>query len=400
MQALDLAAAAGFAMRASKGDFMSAHCCAPSAPAARSVDPRFRAALWIALAVNAAMFAVEIAAAARSGSVSLLADAIDFFGDAANYALSLAVIALPLAVRARAALFKAACMGGFGVFVLARAAWALQAGTAPQPLTMGAVALAALVANAGVAVLLYAFRTGDANMRSVWICSRNDALGNLAVGLAALGVFGTGSAWPDLAVAALMALLAITGAWTVLRQAWRSTVHAPSCGMRERGRAGTQPSMSRAAGILKFSRRVAITVSARKHSSAHRKHTTPSRKPPIAHTLTRNDAVSPRNSTMMVSPIRKAQVVSSAMQPLASRPRMRSCASSAEARARNAASRDSSARSSSCRPRSMMRASRPATAPIIPDTAVSRNTGATASWMPWVMLSLSSGQIMAGDYRP
>src|SRR5687768_1427826 len=121
---------------------MSAHCCPPSAPASRAADPRFRAALWIALSVNAAMFAVEIAAAARSGSVSLLADAIDFFGDAANYALSLAVIALPLAVRARAALFKAACMGAFGVFVLARAAWALQAGTAPQPLTMGAVALA------------------------------------------------------------------------------------------------------------------------------------------------------------------------------------------------------------------------------------------------------------------
>lgn len=202
---------------------MSASCCAPTQPA---VDPRFRRALWIALVVNAAMFAVEIAASVSSGSVSLLADAIDFFGDAANYALSLAVLAMPLAVRSRAAMVKAACMGAFGVLVLGRAAWALHAGTAPEPATMGVVALAALVANGGVAVMLYAFRAGDANMRSVWICSRNDAIGNVAVGLAALGVFGTGSAWPDLMVALFMAVLAITGASTVLRHAKAELQHA------------------------------------------------------------------------------------------------------------------------------------------------------------------------------
>lgn len=202
---------------------MSAHCCAPSRPA---VDPRFRKALWIALAVNAGMFVAEIAAAATSGSVSLLADAIDFFGDAANYALSLAVLGMALTVRSRAAVVKAACMGAFGVFVLGRAAWAATTGTAPEPVTMGAVGLLALAANVGVAVLLYAHRTGDANMRSAWICSRNDALGNLAVMLAAAGVFGTGSAWPDLAVAALMAVLAITGAGTVLRQARSELAHA------------------------------------------------------------------------------------------------------------------------------------------------------------------------------
>jgi Co/Zn/Cd efflux system component len=190
-------------------------CCAPEP----SVDPRFRRALWIALIVNAIMFAVEIATSVGAGSVSLLADAIDFFGDAANYALSLAVLAMPLATRSRSAIFKAACMGGFGVFVLLRAWWALRSGAAPEPVTMGAVAIVALVANAGVAVLLYAFRTGDANMRSVWICTRNDAYGNLAVGLAALGVFGTGTAWPDLIVAAFMAVLAITGAASVLRHA-------------------------------------------------------------------------------------------------------------------------------------------------------------------------------------
>jgi Co/Zn/Cd efflux system component len=165
------------------------------------------------------MFAVEIASGIGSGSVSLLADAIDFFGDAANYALSLAVLAMATPVRARAALVKAACMALFGVFVLGRAAWALQSGRVPEPVTMGVVATLALAANIGVAALLYRYREGDANMRSVWICSRNDAIGNVAVGVAALGVLGTGSALPDLVVAAIMAVLALTGAWSVLRQA-------------------------------------------------------------------------------------------------------------------------------------------------------------------------------------
>lgn len=195
---------------------MSASCCSCSPP---SVDPAYRRALWVALLVNASMFVVEVAAGWRAGSLSLLADAIDFFGDAANYGLSLAVLAMSLQVRARAALVKAACMAGFGIYVLARAAWALQSGVPPEPLTMGVVALLALAANAGVALMLYRYRGGDANMRSVWICSRNDAIGNVAVALAAVGVFGTGSAWPDLAVAAVMASLALTGAAAVLKQA-------------------------------------------------------------------------------------------------------------------------------------------------------------------------------------
>lgn len=195
---------------------MSASCCAPSAP---SPDPGYRRVLWIALAVNLVMFFVESAASWSSGSVSLLADAIDFVGDAANYGLSLAVLSMAATIRSRAAIVKAACMAAFGVFVLARAAWALQAGTPPEPVTMGAVAAVALLANVGVAVLLFRYRRGDANMRSVWICSRNDAIGNLAVGLAALGVLGTSAAWPDLLVATLMAVLAISGAAAVLRQA-------------------------------------------------------------------------------------------------------------------------------------------------------------------------------------
>ena len=199
---------------------MSATCCSDSACSAPpAVDPKYRRVLWLALALNALMFGVEFGASWLSGSVSLLADSIDFFGDAGNYAISLAVLGMSLAVRAKAALFKAACMGAFGVFVLGKALWSVQSGIAPEAITMGAVGLLALVVNGGVALMLYRFRAGDANMRSVWICSRNDALGNLAVMLAAVGVFGTGTAWPDLLVACVMAVLALSGAWTVLRQA-------------------------------------------------------------------------------------------------------------------------------------------------------------------------------------
>ena len=180
---------------------------------------RYRTILWIALVANGAMFAVEIAAGFRSGSVSLLADAIDFFGDAANYGVTLAVLSMGLAWRARAATLKGLSMLGFGVFVAGRTVWSAMQGVPPEALTMGVIAVVALAVNAGVAVMLYAFRQGDSNMRSVWLCSRNDAIGNVAVMLAALGVFGTGSAWPDLLVAGAMAALAITSGWSVLRHA-------------------------------------------------------------------------------------------------------------------------------------------------------------------------------------
>ena len=199
---------------------MSAHCCNHEpAPDQRGISPRYRKILWIALVVNLAMFIVEIAAGFSSGSTSLLADAIDFFGDAANYAVSLAVLSMALAWRARAALLKGTSMLVFGVFVLGRAVWAYTHGITPDAIEMGAIGSLALLANVGVAALLYAYRDGDANMRSVWLCTRNDALGNVAVMLAALGVFGTGAAWPDLIVAAVMAGLAITGGWAVVRHA-------------------------------------------------------------------------------------------------------------------------------------------------------------------------------------
>lgn len=193
--------------------------CSTETAASAALDPRWRRALWIALIVNAAMFVVELGAGLQAGSVSLLADAIDFAGDAVNYGLSLAVLSMALVWRSRAAWIKGASMFGYGLFVLGKAAWVLRSGSVPEPLTMGAVAFAAMLANVGVAVLLYTWRNGDANMRSVWICSRNDALSNVAVMLAAAGVFGTGSAWPDLAVAAVMAGLALTGGAQVMRHA-------------------------------------------------------------------------------------------------------------------------------------------------------------------------------------
>lgn len=199
---------------------MSAHCDHHAPQTEKIVNlSRYRQILWIALVVNFTMFLVEIGAGVQAGSLSLLADAADFAGDALNYAVSLAVLASALAWRARAAVFKAATMIGFGLYVLGSAVWSVWNGELPQAVTMGAVALLALAANVAVAWMLYAFREGDANMRSVWLCSRNDAIGNVAVLLAALGVFGTGSAWPDLVVASLMATLALHGGWTVLRQA-------------------------------------------------------------------------------------------------------------------------------------------------------------------------------------
>jgi Co/Zn/Cd efflux system component len=192
-----------------------------SAPASSDTlnSPRWRRALWIALIVNAAFFVGEIAAGAAAGSAALQADALDFFGDAANYAISLGVAGMALSWRSRAALLKGATMIGFAMWVLASTAWHAFHGTLPTAEVMGVVGVAALIANAGVAFMLYRFRTGDANMRSVWICSRNDAIGNLAVIFAAMGVFGTGTGWPDVIVAAIMGGLGLWGGWQIVSHA-------------------------------------------------------------------------------------------------------------------------------------------------------------------------------------
>ncbi len=207
---------------------MGAACCHHHPESTPRQSPRYRRVLWIALVFNAVMFVVELAAGHVADSSALFADAVDFFGDAANYAISLAVLGMSLTWRARAALLKGWTMAAFGVFVLAKAAYGAATGAAPEPATMGAVGSLALLANVSVATLLYAWRDGDANMRSVWLCTRNDVIGNVAVMAAALGVLGTGSAWPDLAVAAVMGLLALGAARTVVRRARGELRGAPA----------------------------------------------------------------------------------------------------------------------------------------------------------------------------
>jgi cation diffusion facilitator family transporter len=196
---------------------MSAACCQPDHKPPEV--PGYRRVLWIALGVNVAMFGVEVVAGLGAQSVSLLADAVDFLGDAANYAVSLFVLGLALKWRARAALLKALSMAAFGGGVLVVTASHAVAGTVPDAPTMGVVGVLALAANLGVAALLWRFRQGDSNMVAVWLCTRNDAIGNLAVMGAALGVFGTGTGWPDVVVGAIMASLALASSWRVLRQA-------------------------------------------------------------------------------------------------------------------------------------------------------------------------------------
>jgi Co/Zn/Cd efflux system component len=197
-------------------------CCAPpplDLGGSKKQDDAYRRVLWMVLAINAAMFAVEVIAGLVAGSAALQADALDFLGDAANCAISLLVVGMALRYRASAALAKGATMAAFGLWVIATVVWHAVHGTLPSALTMGTVGGAALLANVASFGLLWAYRHGDANMRSAWICTRNDVLGNLAVLLAALGVFGTGTGWPDIVVAAIMALLAIQGAALVIRQA-------------------------------------------------------------------------------------------------------------------------------------------------------------------------------------
>jgi len=198
---------------------MSACCSGSCSSSSPPPDGRYRKVLWAALFVNFLMFGVELAASMMAGSVALLADSADFLGDAANYGVSLFVLGMAPLWRSRAAWGKGLVMGIFGVLVLARALWGGIGGHVPHAQTMGVVGMLAFAANGAVAAMLYAFRHGDANMRSVWLCTRNDMIGNLAVMLAALGVFGTQAGWPDIAVAAIMAALGLHAARDVMRQA-------------------------------------------------------------------------------------------------------------------------------------------------------------------------------------
>jgi Co/Zn/Cd efflux system component len=192
------------------------HCHAPHPPGNAT---SYRRVLWIALAANAAMFGVELLASVYSGSTALAADAADFLGDSANYALSLGALAVGGGWLSRVALLKGTAMSIYGIAVLAYAAWRAWLGVPPEPLTMGIVGTLALAVNFGVAALLYRFREGDANMRSVWLCTRNDVIANLLVLVAAAGVLGTATVWPDVAVAAVLAALGLSSGRVVIRQA-------------------------------------------------------------------------------------------------------------------------------------------------------------------------------------
>jgi Co/Zn/Cd efflux system component len=201
----------------------SGSCSSQSAPP----DNRYRKVLWAALLINALMFGVELVSSMKAGSVSLLADSVDFLSDAGNYAVSLFVLGMAAIWRSRAAYAKGIVMGAFGVLVLVRALWIGRANHVPEAETMGVISIIAFAANGLVALLLYAFRNGDANMRSVWLCTRNDMIANLAVLLAAVGVFGTKAGWPDIAVASIMAFLGLSAARDIVKRA-RSEIRSLS----------------------------------------------------------------------------------------------------------------------------------------------------------------------------
>lgn len=194
-------------------------CCESSATGKHGWDCRYRRILWIILFINAGMFVVEIGSGIYSGSQSLLADALDFFGDAANYAISLYVLNKTISLRAKASLLKGATMGVFGLWVLGSTIYKAIIVGVPHAEVMGIIGFLALIANIVSAALLYKYRGGDSNRESVWICSRNDAIANVAVILAAGGVFLTGTKWPDLFVAFIIAGLALSGSWRIIRTA-------------------------------------------------------------------------------------------------------------------------------------------------------------------------------------
>jgi Co/Zn/Cd efflux system component len=206
---------------------MSAGCCGHSAKF-EGLDQRYKRILWIVIAINAAMFIIEMTAGAFAGSQALQADALDFFGDTLTYGISLAVIGRSVEVRSNAALFKGASLMLMGFWVFGSTAYQLLVLGLPRAEVMGFVGLLALASNVASVVLLAGYKDGDANVRSVWLCSRNDAIGNVAVMLAALAVWATASPWPDLIVAVAMAGLFLSSSISILRQS-----------IAERGSVGT-----------------------------------------------------------------------------------------------------------------------------------------------------------------
>jgi Co/Zn/Cd efflux system component len=201
------------------------------------VSADYRRRLWAVIAINATMFVVEMSAGALAGSQALQADALDFFADAATYGISLAVIGSALSVRAWAAFAKGVSLTVMGLWVAGSTAYQVLVLGVPRAEIMGVIGVLALVANLASVALLVRYKDGDANVRSVWLCSRNDAIGNVAVMVAALGVWGTATKWPDLAVAAIMAGLFLTSSVQILRQSVRELRGGASGGHEHRGHA-------------------------------------------------------------------------------------------------------------------------------------------------------------------
>ncbi len=189
-------------------------------PVFDGVDRRYKRVLWIVIAINAIMFFVEMAAGRLAGSQALQADALDFLGDTLTYGVSLAVIGRSVAARANAALVKGVSLLLMGLWVFGSTAYQVLVLGLPSAEIMGVIGFLALAANVSSVLLLMRYKDGDANVRSVWLCSRNDAIGNVAVMIAAGAVALTASAWPDLVVAAVMAGLFLNSSVQILRQAW------------------------------------------------------------------------------------------------------------------------------------------------------------------------------------
>ncbi|MCJ7871358.1 cation diffusion facilitator family transporter [Phaeobacter sp. J2-8] len=183
------------------------------------VSTDYKRRLWLVIAINAAMFVVEMTAGHFSGSQALQADALDFAGDALTYGISLAVIGASLQTRSLAALGKGISLLLMGVWVMGSTLYQVFGPEVPDAPVMGVVGAMALAANLISVMILVKYKDGDANVRSVWLCSRNDAIGNVAVLFAALGVWGTSTGWPDLIVAGIMAALFLSSAWQILHQA-------------------------------------------------------------------------------------------------------------------------------------------------------------------------------------
>ncbi len=183
------------------------------------VSDDYKRRLWIVIAINAVMFGVEMVAGQLAGSQALQADALDFLGDSLTYGISLAVIGASIRVRTNAALFKGVSLLLMGLWVFGSTVYRVFYIGVPEAEIMGVIGFLALLANLASVLILVRYKDGDANVRSVWLCSRNDAIGNVAVMIAALGVWGTATGWPDLIVATIMAALFLSSSVQIIRQA-------------------------------------------------------------------------------------------------------------------------------------------------------------------------------------